>query len=95
MNFTGQRVTHILPNGKPGRYGVGTIVEFQNAGSHKRVSIKFDSEDEIKVFSYPECFWRYLKPEDPETAKYMEDIKEACMLTREKTPRPEKGDSMI
>ena len=92
MNLTGQRVTHILPSGKPGKYGTGTIVDSQNGKSVEQICVKFDSEDIIKSFSYPECFGRYLVLNNPKYAKQIEIIQEACTLVREKCQKKESAE---
>ncbi len=84
MDLTGKKVIHIMPGGKPGKYGEGTIVDSRGGDSFDRIHIKFDSENDVKVFPYPECFGRYLKLLDPESAKQIEDIQKACSLVRKK-----------
>ena len=85
MKLTGQRVAHILPNGKPGKYGEGTIVDPLNNATSDQICVKFDNEEMVKAFSYPECFGRYLTLKNTELAKRIETIQEAYTLVREKS----------
>lgn len=89
MDLKGQRVVHILPGGKPGKYGTGTIVDSQKKDALERINVKFDTEEKVKSFSYPECFGRYLLLENFELAKQIEDIQAACSAVREKCQKQE------
>jgi type VII secretion ATPase EccA len=84
MELIGQRVTHVMPGGKPGKYGTGTIVDVKNAGSYGRVVVQFDHEEGEKAFTYPECFGRFLRMENPDLAKLIEDVQAACLMIKDR-----------
>jgi type VII secretion ATPase EccA len=84
MELIGQRVTHVMPGGKPGKYGTGTIVDVKNAGSYGRVVVQFDHEEGEKAFTYPECFGRFLRMEHPDLAKLIEDVQAACLMIKDR-----------
>ena len=90
MNLIGERVNHILPSGKPGKYGSGIIVDLQNKSTADQISVKFDNEDSVRAFSYPECFGRYLVLCNPELTKQIEAVQEAYSLLKEKRKEKEK-----
>ena len=93
MELKGQKVIHIMPGGKPGKYGTGTIVDTQNKDVLERIDVKFNTEEKVKSFSFPECFGRYLMLENFELAKQIEDIQKVYSAAREKLPHQEKTSS--
>lgn len=93
MNLVGQRVTHIMPNGKPGKYGVGTIADSRKDG--KYITVKFDTEHDSKTFVFPECFGRYLSLQNPELAKQVESFQEAYSLAKAKCQERHRVNNMI
>lgn len=88
-NLIGKRVIHILPGGKPGRYGSGTIVKPTSEAKTDHVYVKFDENDTIKTFLYPDCFESFLKLEDTALAKRMKEINSACKIVQERSCRSE------
>ena len=100
MTLKGRKVTHVLPSGKKGKYGYGTIVDVIEKDSTTRVYVKFDDVEDIKTFSYPECFGRYLKLEDSELAEHVEEVKMAYMkgvenCRKQQSERPSSQNSVI
>ena len=93
MELKGQKVIHIMPGGKPGKYGTGTIVDAQNKDVLERIDVKFDTEEKVKSFSFPECFGRYLMLENFELAKQIEDIQKVYSAAREKLQQQGKTSS--
>lgn len=93
MELKGQKVIHIMPGGKPGKYGTGTIVDTQNKDVLERIDVKFDTEEKVKSFSFPECFGRYLMLENFELAKQIEDIQKVYSAAREKLQQQGKTSS--
>ena len=93
MELKGQKVIHIMPGGKPGKYGTGTIVDTQNKDVLERIDVKFNTEEKVKSFSFPECFGRYLMLENFELAKQIEDIQKVYSAAREKLQQQEKTSS--
>ena len=87
MNLTGQRVTHILPSGKPGKYGCGTIVQSPTKDNPEYIQVKFDKEKELKSFNFPESMGRFLKLKDPSLAKQMEEVLSACKIVEQRSSR--------
>lgn len=79
----GQRVTHILPSGKSGKYGQGTILEVLKKEDSIHVCVQFDSVESVKSFGYPDCFGRYLRLEDPKLEEQLEEIKSTCFWVKE------------
>lgn len=99
MELKGQKVIHIMPSENPSKYGTGTIVDTQNKDVLERIDVKFDTEEKVKSFSFPECFGRYLMLENFELAKQIEDTKQiediqkVYSAAREKLQQQEKTSS--
>ena len=79
----GQRVTHILPSGKSGKYGQGRILEVLKKEDSIHVCVQFDNVEGVKSFVYPDCFGRYLRLEDPKLEEQLEEIKSTCTWVKE------------
>lgn len=79
----GQRVTHILPSGKSGKYGQGTILDVLKKEDSIHVCVQFDNVEGVKSFVYPDCFGRYLRLEDPKLEEQLEEIKSTCTWVKE------------
>ena len=79
----GQRVTHILPGGKSGKYGQGTVLEVLKKEDSIHVCVQFDNVEGVKSFVYPDCFGRYRRLEDPKLEEQLEDIKSTCFWVKE------------
>lgn len=79
----GQRVTHILPSGKSGKYGQGRILDVLKKEDSIHVCVQFDNVEGVKSFVYPDCFGRYLRLEDPKLEEQLEEIKSTCTWVKE------------
>ena len=75
MNLIGEKVTHMSPNGQLGKYGDGIIVNTRGMNVPDYIHVKFDHEENEKVFPFPECFDRYLLMNDSDLADQIRKMK--------------------
>ena len=64
MNLVGKRVLH------KAKFGEGIITCFAD----NRITVKFDSDEAIRLFEYPTCFQSFLELIDENTASAMQSV---------------------
>lgn len=95
MNLIGEKVTHMSPNGQLGKYGDGIIVNTRGMNVPDYIHVKFDHEENEKVFPFPECFDRYLLMNDSDLADQIRKMQKELLSSKKEKPQQKKEAAPI